>query len=50
MRAMIVQGLQQAYQNLFHMLAEFLPRTPLAQPAWSTELMRDYWREVPPAG
>jgi len=26
MRAMIVQGLQQAYQNLVHMLAEFLPR------------------------
>jgi hypothetical protein len=23
---MIVQGLQQAYQNLFHMIAEFLPR------------------------
>jgi hypothetical protein len=26
MRVMIVQGLQQAYQNLFHMFAEFLPR------------------------
>src|ERR1700746_1756755 len=26
MRVMIVQGLQQAYQNLVHMLAEFLPR------------------------
>jgi hypothetical protein len=26
MRVMIVQGLQQAYQNLFHMIAEFLPR------------------------
>jgi small-conductance mechanosensitive channel len=26
MKAMIVQGLQQAYQNLVHMLAEFLPR------------------------
>ena len=26
MRAMIVQGLQQAYQNLVHMVAEFLPR------------------------
>ena len=31
MRVMIVQGLQQAYQNLFHMFAEFLPRfVPLA--------------------
>ena len=26
MKAMIVQGLGQAYQNLVHMLAEFLPR------------------------
>jgi hypothetical protein len=26
MKAMIVQGLEQAYQNLVHMLAEFLPR------------------------
>jgi hypothetical protein len=26
MRVMIVQGLQQAYQNLVHMIAEFLPR------------------------
>jgi len=26
MKAMIVQGLQQAYQNLVHMIAEFLPR------------------------
>jgi hypothetical protein len=26
MRVMIVQGLQQAYQNLVHMFAEFLPR------------------------
>src|SRR5271170_3072569 len=26
MRVMIIQGLQQAYQNLFHMLVEFLPR------------------------
>jgi small-conductance mechanosensitive channel len=26
MRVVIVQGLQQAYQNLVHMLAEFLPR------------------------
>jgi hypothetical protein len=26
MKAMIVQGLEQAYQNMVHMLAEFLPR------------------------
>jgi tRNA (Thr-GGU) A37 N-methylase len=24
-------------------LAEFLPRKPVRQPAWSCELMRDYW-------
>jgi tRNA-Thr(GGU) m(6)t(6)A37 methyltransferase TsaA len=24
-------------------LAEFLPRRPVRQPAWSQELMRDYW-------
>ncbi len=26
-------------------MAEFLPRSPLRQPAWSHELMRDYWRD-----
>jgi len=26
MKDTIIQGLQQAYQNLFHMIAEFLPR------------------------
>ena len=26
MKDMIVQGLQQAYQNMAHMIAEFLPR------------------------
>ena len=24
-------------------MAEFLPRSPLRQPAWSRELMREYW-------
>jgi tRNA (Thr-GGU) A37 N-methylase len=24
-------------------MAEFLPRTPVRQPDWSRELMRDYW-------
>ncbi len=24
-------------------MQEFLPRTPVSQPAWSHELMRDYW-------
>ncbi len=25
-------------------MAEFLPRSPVRQPAWSSELMRTYWR------
>lgn len=25
-------------------MSEFLPREPVLQPAWSHELMRDYWR------
>lgn len=25
-------------------MVEFAPRTPVRQPAWSTELMRGYWR------
>ena len=25
-------------------MVEFAPRTPVRQPAWSHELMRDYWR------
>ena len=25
-------------------MAEFLPRTPVRQPAWSRELMRQYWK------
>lgn len=25
-------------------MAEFLPREPVRQPAWSHELMREYWR------
>ena len=24
-------------------MAEFLPREPVSQPAWSHELMREYW-------
>jgi hypothetical protein len=25
-------------------MVEFLPRTTVRQPAWSHELMRDYWK------
>lgn len=29
-------------------MAEFLPRTEVRQPAWSRELMRDYWKRKQP--
>ena len=29
--------------DLKPVMAEFLPREPVRQPAWSTELMRQYW-------
>ena len=30
--------------DLKPVLVEFLPRTPVRQPAWCGELMREYWR------
>ena len=27
-------------------IAEFLPRTPVRQPAWARELMKDYWKST----
>lgn len=30
--------------DLKPVMAEFLPREPVRQPAWTRELMRDYWR------
>jgi tRNA (Thr-GGU) A37 N-methylase len=27
-------------------MAEFLPRMPVTQPAWSHDIMRDYWRRA----
>lgn len=30
--------------DLKPVMAEFLPRQPVRQPAWSRELMQDYWR------
>jgi tRNA (Thr-GGU) A37 N-methylase len=29
--------------NIKPVMAAFLPRTPVRQPAWSHELMRNYW-------
>jgi tRNA-Thr(GGU) m(6)t(6)A37 methyltransferase TsaA len=30
--------------DLKPVMREFLPREPVVQPAWATELMRDYWQ------
>jgi len=30
--------------DLKPVMREFLPRSPVIQPAWSTELMASYWR------
>jgi tRNA (Thr-GGU) A37 N-methylase len=30
--------------DLKPVMREFLPRSPVDQPAWSTELMAGYWR------
>jgi len=32
--------------DLKPVMSEFLPRSPVNQPAWSSELMRAYWKEV----
>lgn len=32
--------------DLKPVMTEFLPRTSVAQPAWSSELMASYWKEV----
>ena len=29
--------------DLKPVLTEFLPRSPVRQPEWATELMREYW-------
>jgi tRNA-Thr(GGU) m(6)t(6)A37 methyltransferase TsaA len=31
--------------DLKPVMSEFLPRDPVTQPAWSNELMQDYWHE-----
>ncbi len=46
-RVLIVRGLDAIegtpVLDIKPVMAEFLPRSPLRQPAWSRELMRDYW-------
>lgn len=36
--------------DLKPVMREFLPREETTQPAWATELMRDYWRKDAPTG
>jgi tRNA (Thr-GGU) A37 N-methylase len=46
-RAVVVRGLDAVdgspVLDLKPVMAEFLPRTPVRQPAWAAELMRGYW-------
>lgn len=46
-RSLFVQGLDAVdgtpVLDVKPVLREFLPREPVVQPAWATELMRDYW-------
>ncbi len=45
--ALIVRGLDAIdgtpVLDIKPVMAEFMPRTPVRQPEWSHELMRDYW-------
>jgi tRNA-Thr(GGU) m(6)t(6)A37 methyltransferase TsaA len=47
-RTLRVRGLDAAdgtpVLDIKPVFAEFLPRSPVRQPAWAGELMRDYWR------
>ena len=46
-RAVVVEGLDAIdgtpILDLKPVMSEFLPREPVEQPAWATELMRKYW-------
>ena len=46
-RSLYVQGLDAVdgtpVLDIKPVMREFLPREPVAQPEWATELMRDYW-------
>jgi tRNA (Thr-GGU) A37 N-methylase len=46
-RALTVAGLDaidgSPVLDIKPVMAEFLPRTPVRQPEWSRELMRNYW-------
>jgi tRNA-Thr(GGU) m(6)t(6)A37 methyltransferase TsaA len=46
-RALVVQGLDAIdgtpVLDIKPVMCEFLPRDPVEQPAWTTELMRAYW-------
>lgn len=46
-RAVVVRGLDAVHGtpvlDIKPVMEEFLPRGPVRQPAWASELMRDYW-------
>ncbi|HEY2838648.1 MAG TPA: tRNA (N6-threonylcarbamoyladenosine(37)-N6)-methyltransferase TrmO [Pirellulales bacterium] len=46
-RTLVVKGLDAIdgtpVLDIKPVMQEFLPRTPIRQPAWSHEVMRDYW-------
>ena len=51
-RALVVRGLDASdgtpVLDIKPVMAEFLPRSPVLQPEWSRQLMRDYWKASPP--
>ena len=51
-RELVVRGLDAAdgtpVLDIKPVMAEFLPRTPVRQPQWSREVMRNYWKSSPP--
>jgi tRNA (adenine37-N6)-methyltransferase len=50
-RALLVRGLDAVDEtpvlDIKPVMTEFLPRTPIRQPAWSRELMQNYWKSTP---
>ncbi len=50
--ALVVRGLDAVegtpVLDVKPVMVEFLPRTPVRQPAWSRELMKSYWRNEEP--
>lgn len=51
-RVLVVRGLDAMdgtpVLDIKPVMVEFLPRSPVRQPEWSRELMRNYWKASPP--